>query len=195
MDLIVASNNKGKIEEIKKIFSDFNILSQSEAGIYIDVIEDSDTFYGNACKKAIEIYEKVKKPVIADDSGLTIEYFEDWPGVFTHRFLGDNADDKSRNEYILNKMKDIKNEEYRKAKFKCVIVYYDGKNIISKEGCLNGTIAKKRLGNNGFGFDEIFMIDNNLTLAQISSEEKNKISARKQALNELKLELRKDIVK
>ena len=187
--MILATNNKGKQKEIKEILSEYNIYTLEEKQIFIDVEEDKDTFYGNAYKKATEIYELVCEPVIADDSGLCIDIFEGWPGVFTHRFLGENATIDDRNNAILEKMKDYK-ELDRTARVVCNIVYYDGINTIVGEGILTGKISKEKRGSNGFGFDEIFQINDGRTLAELSSEEKNKISARKLALIDLKNKLK-----
>lgn len=184
--MIVATNNKGKLEEIKKILSDYEIYSLKEKGIDIDVIEDCDTFIGNAKKKAIEIYEIAKEPVIADDSGLCIDCLDSFPGVLTHRFLGDDATDRMRNEYLIN---EVNKHNNRSAKFICNIVYYDGSDFIIAEGILNGSISKECKGENGFGFDEIFELPNGLTLAELNSLEKNEISARGLALNDLKKKL------
>jgi len=172
--MIFASNNKGKIEEIKRIFNEEEIVSLKEANVDIDVVEDADTFYGNALKKAKEIYELTKKPVIADDSGICIEALDGWPGVLTHRFAGEEITDKERNQIIVDKVHPQKN---KKAKVVCNLVYYDGTDILVGEGILNGTIVEPR-GNNGFGFDPIFELESGKTLAELTSEEKNKTSAR-----------------
>ena len=100
--MIVASNNKGKIDEIKKILSEYEIYSLADKGIDIDVLEDQDSFLGNAKKKAKEIYDVSHEAVIADDSGLCVTCLDDFPGVMTHRFLGDDATDRMRNEYLIN---------------------------------------------------------------------------------------------
>lgn len=181
--MIVATNNKGKLEEIKKIFSDYDIYSLKDKGINIDVVEDGNTFLDNAIKKAKEIYNITKEEVISDDSGLCINVLDGFPGVNTHRFLGDNASDLDRNKYLVNEMNKYND---RSCKFICVVVYYNGGDFIVGEGVINGAISKEIRGNNGFGFDSIFELDNGMTLAEISSEKKNKISARNIALNDLK---------
>ena len=99
--MIVATNNKGKLEEIRKILSDYKIYSLKDKNLDIDVVEDEDTFIGNAKKKAIEIYNILHEETIADDSGLCINCLDGFPGVMTHRFLGDDATDKMRNEILL----------------------------------------------------------------------------------------------
>ena len=184
--MILASNNKDKIEEIKKIFQGHDVYSLKDKNIDIDVVEDENTFKGNATKKAKEIYVISGEEVIADDSGLCINCLNGFPGVLTHRFLGDDATDRMRNEYLIN---EVNKYEDRNAQFICNIVYYDGERTIVGEGILNGFIAKECRGNNGFGFDEIFELSNGLTLAELSAEEKNSISARSKALKDLKKKL------
>lgn len=180
--MIVATNNKGKIEEIKKILTNYEIYSLKDKNIDIEVEEDQNTFVGNAKKKAYEIYNLAHEPVIADDSGLCIDALDGFPGVMTHRFLGE-VTDKERNEYLINEVDKYNN---RSAKVICDIVYYNGNDYIVCEGILEGFISHERRGNNGFGFDEIFELPNGLTLAELSFEEKNKISARAIALTKLK---------
>lgn len=114
-NMIFASNNKGKLKEIREILKSYEIKSLKEASIDVDVEEDQDSFYGNALKKAKEIYEIAKVPVIADDSGLCIDVLNGWPGVMTHRFLGENAGDDDRNTAILDKMMQYKNEERKEG--------------------------------------------------------------------------------
>ena len=186
--MILATNNKGKLEEIRKILDEYQIYSLKEKNIDVDVIEDEDTFLGNAKKKAVELYNLTHEEVIADDSGLCINCLDGFPGVMTHRFLGEDASDKMRNEYLIN---EVNKYTDRSAKVICDIVYYNGKDLITTEGILNGFISKEPRGNNGFGFDEIFELPNGFTLAELSSDEKNNISARFMALNELKKQLKK----
>lgn len=184
--MIVATNNKGKLEEIKKILSDYEIYSLKQKNIDIDVIEDQDTFLGNAKKKAMEIYEIAREETIADDSGLCINALGGYPGVMTHRFLGEDATDKMRNEYLIN---EVNKYDDRSAEVVCNLVYYDGSDIIIGEGILKGFISRECRGTNGFGFDEIFELPNGLTLAELTPEEKNDISARALAAKDLKKKL------
>ncbi len=186
--IVVATNNQGKLKEIKEILKDYELVTLKEIGCNIKVEEDQETFEGNAKKKAEEIAKEVNMPVLADDSGLCIDAFDGWPGVYTARFLGENATDAQRNEAILEKMKDLKKEQ-RKAKVVCIVAYYEeGKFTIGK-GEIEGTIAKKPRGERGFGFDPIFEIANGKTYAEITLEEKNAISHRKRALENLKKQL------
>ena len=208
--MILATNNKNKIREIRQILSRHEIKSLSEVNVDIDVEEDQDPFYGNASKKAREIFEIVNEPVIADDSGICIDALENWPGVMTHRFLGDNASDRDRNLAIIEKMNDLE-AEARKASVVCSLVLHDGHRYIDGKGVLRGFITNEPRGENGFGFDEIFEISyiefdekfkittqeketlENLlqtikgkTLAELTPEEKNQISARYIATLDLK---------
>ena len=184
--MILATNNKGKLEEIRKILTDYKIYSLKDKNINVDVEEDKDSFLGNAMKKAKEIYEISHEETIADDSGLCINCLDGFPGVMTHRFLGDDATDRMRNEYLIN---EVNKYQDRSAQVVCNLVYYDGEKEIVGEGVLNGFISTECRGNNGFGFDEIFELPNGLTLAELSFEEKNRISARSIAINALKKKL------
>lgn len=190
--MIVATNNQGKLKEIREILDGYRIYSLEEKGINIEVLEDQDSFLENAKKKAIEIYKIVQEETIADDSGLCIHAMDDFPGVMTHRFLGEDATDESRNEYLIN---EVNKYEDRSASIVCNLVYYDGKDIIIGEGILKGKISKERRGKNGFGFDEIFELPNGLTLAELSPEEKNRVSARSLAVMDLKRKLSKTVKK
>ena len=184
-EIILASNNQGKVNEIQVILKEYKIISLKEANIDIEVDEDQDTFEGNALKKAIEICKLTNKICIADDSGLCVEALNGFPGVKTARFLGENANQKERNTYILEMMKDISN---RKAEVvTCIAVAKpNGKTNVYK-GILEGYISKEKRGNNGFGFDEIFELEDGRTLAELSKKEKNKISKIKKALEKIKI--------
>lgn len=184
--MILATNNKGKLKEIKEILSEYEIKGLKESGISVDVVEDRDSFYENALKKAKEIYAIANEPVIADDSGLCIAAFDGWPGVYTHRFLGEESTDQERNEAILKKMDSF---QQREAQVVCSLVYYDGEREIVGEGILNGTISLEERGENGFGFDPIFSLENGKTLAELSADEKNAVSARRKAAEDLKKKL------
>ena len=188
--IIVATNNKGKLKEIREILSDYELLSLEEVGINVKVEEDENTFKGNSLKKTNEIFKIANIPCIADDSGLCIDIFNGWPGVETARFLGDKASQEDRNKYILEKMKDKGGEE-RNAKVVCDIAYVDNDNTIVVEGIIEGKISKEERGNNGFGFDSIFELENGRTLAELSEKEKNDVSSRRIALEKLKDKLDK----
>ena len=185
MKIIVATNNKSKLKEIKEILKGIEIISQEEAGIEIDVDENAETFEGNALLKVREIYKLTKSACIADDSGLCIEYLDGFPGVKTKRFLGENASNEDRNNYYIEKLKGLPKEK-RKAKVVTAIAYIDEDGNESVYiGELNGYIAEEQRGENGFAFDKVVELDNGKTIAELSAEEKNKISSRNLALQKL----------
>ena len=189
MKILVATNNEGKLKEIKEILSKHEIISLKEIECEIEVEEDVKTFEENAIKKAKTIYNKTKIPTLADDSGIEIEEYNGWPGVKTARFLGKdksgNVYARERNEYILEKMKNLPKEK-RKVKHITCIAYCDksGEKVVRGEQM--GYIAKFPKGENGFGFDEIFELENGETMAEIPKEEKNKISSRKKAIEQIR---------
>lgn len=186
--ILVATNNQGKLKEIKDILKDYELLTLKDINYEIEVNEDQETFEENAKKKAKETAELTNMPCIADDSGLCIEAFGGWPGVKTDRFLGENATPTQKNKAILEKMKDLKERE-RKAKVVCVVAYYENGEFITAKGEIEGKIAKEPRGDNGFGFDPIFELENGITYAELSKEEKNAISHRKKALENLEKQL------
>ena len=189
--IIVATNNKGKLKEIREILTDYELLSLEEVGINVKVKEDENTFRGNSLKKANEIFKVANMPCIADDSGLCIDVFDGWPGVETARFLGNKASQEDRNKYILEKMQDKSGEE-RNAKVVCDIAYVDNENTTVVEGIIEGKISKEERGSNGFGFDSIFELEDGRTLAELSEKEKNDVSSRRIALEKLKKQLHKN---
>lgn len=187
--IIAATSNEGKLKEIKEILNEYEIISLKDINCEIEIEEDGKTFEENALKKAKEIYKATNNPCIADDSGLCIEQYNGWPGVDTARFLGKkkstNEYARERNEYILEKMKDLLKQN-RKAKHVTCISYVDSENEYITIGEQPGYIALSPKGDNGFGFDEIFELENGKTMAEITKEEKNKISSRKKALEKMK---------
>jgi len=188
--IILATNNKGKISELKEILKNNEVISLKEAGIDIEVDEDKETFEGNAIKKATEISKLTGKVCIADDSGLCIEALNGFPGVKTARFLGENATQEERNNYILEKMNGIE-KEHRKAKvITCIAMVKPNEEEKVYTEILEGYIANEKRGDNGFGFDEIFELETGKTLAELEQIEKNKISSRSKALNKLKREFK-----
>lgn len=186
-EIIIASGNKGKIKETQEILKDFKIISMNDLGVEIDVEEDQDSFEGNARKKAEEISRELNgKMCIADDSGIEIEYLNGFPGVFTKRWH--KGTDRQRNLAIIEKLKGVPKKE-RKIRFVTAIALSDSRKTICKLGVIDGYVAENVRGENGFGFDEIFELDNGKTLAELTQEEKNDISARKIAIESLKEEL------
>ena len=182
--IVVATNNSGKLREIKEILKDYEIISLRDLNLNIKIMEDGKTFKENALKKAKEVFRRTNIPSIADDSGLCIDSLNGFPGINTARFLGESASDNDRNNYILEKMKDKKESE-RTAKVVCSIAYVDEKNEYVVEGVIKGKIPYQKRGNNGFGFDSIFELDNGKTLAELEEYEKNNVSSRKIALKKL----------
>ena len=182
--IVVATNNSGKLREIKEILKDYEIISLRDLNLNIKIMEDGKTFKENALKKAKEVFKATNIPSIADDSGLCIDSLNGFPGINTARFLGESASDNDRNNYILEKMKDKKESE-RTAEVVCSIAYVDEKNEYVVEGVIKGKIPYQKRGNNGFGFDSIFELENGKTLAELEEYEKNNVSSRKIALKKL----------
>ena len=187
-EIVIATNNQGKLKELKEILAEYELLTLKDVNCKIEVEEDQETFEGNSKKKAKEISKVTGKPAIADDSGLCIEAFQGWPGVYTARFLGEKASQEERNQAILEKMKNLKGKQ-RKAKVVCVITYCENGKCILAKGEIEGKIAIEPRGENGFGFDSIFELDNGKTYAQLSEREKNTMSHRKRAIENLKKQL------
>ncbi len=186
--ILVATHNPGKLKEIQDILKDYQLITLKDINCKIEVNEDQETFEGNAKKKAKEIGDLTNMPCIADDSGLCIEAFKNWPGVHTARFLGEKATPTERNEAILEKMKNLKQEQ-RKAKVVCTVAYYENGEFMVAKGEILGKIAERLKGKNGFGFDSIFELENGKTYAELSEKEKNAISHRKRALESLQKQL------
>lgn len=190
--IIFATGNEGKMKEIRMILSDldFEVVSLKEANIEVEIIEDGNTFEENAIKKAKAIMELTGEIVLADDSGLEVDYLDKAPGVYSARFLGEETAYSIKNQYILDQLKDAK-EEDRSARFVCVIAlaYPDGR-IITKRETIEGRIAYEIAGDNGFGYDPIFYVPEfHCTTAELSLEQKNQISHRGKALKAIRSEL------
>lgn len=190
MDKIVfATTNTGKIKEIKEILADFDVevISMKEMNINTDVEENGTTFEENSLIKARAISKLTGLPALADDSGLEVDYLNGEPGIYSARYLGRDTDYDYKNNYIIDKLKDAKDNE-RSARFVCVIslVLPDGREFV-KKGIMEGRIGYEIKGENGFGYDPIFYLpEYGKTSAEISGEEKNKISHRGKALRAMK---------
>ncbi len=186
-EIIIASKNKGKIEEVKQILKEYSIISMYQTGIDTEFSEDEETFQGNAIKKAETMSKRIDgKLCMADDSGIEIEYLNGYPGVKTKRCF--DGTDRERNLFLLEKLKDIPKEK-RKIKFTTAIAISNGNKTICESGSIYGYVSKETRGENGFGFDEIFELPNGKTLAELSNTEKNEISARRIALEKIKKRL------
>lgn len=187
--IIFATTNTGKIKEIKEILSDCDVevISMKEMNITTDVEENGTTFEENSLIKARAISKLTGLPVLADDSGLEVDYLNGEPGIYSARYLGRDTDYDYKNNYIIDKLKEAKDSE-RSARFVCVIslVLPDGREFV-KKGIMEGRIGYEIKGENGFGYDPIFYLpEYGKTSAEISGEEKNKISHRGKALRAMK---------
>ncbi len=190
--IIFATGNKGKISEVKGIFGNdnFEIISLYDLGYVPEIPEDGETYEENALIKAKAIYEIHKMPVIADDSGLSVEQLDGHPGVYSARYAGEGCTYDDNNHKVLKELSG--KEQPHRAKFICCAVYYDGVNPIYSIGELHGQIIHEFRGKNGFGFDPIFVPEGfENTLAEMTSEEKNKLSHRAKAFSGLKNLLKK----
>lgn len=191
MELILASNNTGKLQEMRTILSvmGHEVRSQREAGLELDVAETGTTFSANARLKAEAVVNVTGKAAIADDSGLVVAALGGAPGIYSARYGGDLCkSDEERYRYLLREMDGI---EERDAHFVCSIVclFPDGREI-EAEGCWRGKIRTAPQGDNGFGYDPVFYIPElEKTAAELPSDVKNQISHRAKALQEFKAKL------
>ena len=191
MKLILASNNAHKLAEMKAILAPYfdEIVSMGEAGIEHETVEDGKTFMENAVKKAKELAELSGCCAIADDSGLCVDALAGGPGVFSARFAGVHGDDKANNALLL---KELEGEHDRGAHYTCAIAlaWPDGR-LLTAEDYLYGEIAYDERGTNGFGYDPLFLLKElGLRTAELTPEEKNRISHRGKALRKLVEELK-----
>lgn len=193
--LILASNNKKKIKELKEILSDIpvEVRSLSDENIDIDVIEDGVTFEENAKKKAEEIYKFLKDKgekgflVLSDDSGLEVDYLNGEPGVYSARYAGEHGNDSANNKKLLENLRGV-SKENRGAKFVCQLAMFDEEgNYYTVRGDVKGYILEELTGEGGFGYDPLFFYEPfNKTFGELTPDEKNEISHRGVALKELK---------
>jgi XTP/dITP diphosphohydrolase len=187
--IIFATTNEGKMKEIRMILQDLNydIISMKEAGIQIDIVEDGKTFEENAIIKAKTIMELSGEIVLADDSGLEVDAMDKAPGIYSARFMGEDTSYDIKNQFIIDKVKGLSQSE-RSARFVCAIACaFPSGEIVTSRGTIEGYIGNEILGENGFGYDPIFMVSEyGCTTAQLSPEIKNKISHRGKALEAMK---------
>lgn len=187
--VIFATSNEGKMKEIREILKDLDIelLSLKEAGLNPEIDENGSTFEANAIIKAKAIMELTHEIVLADDSGLEVDYMDKAPGVYSARFMGEDTSYDIKNQFIIDKLSGAEDQE-RSARFVCVIAcaFPEGE-VITRRATIEGTIAKQITGSNGFGYDPIFYVpEYGCTTAQMASELKNKISHRGKALSTMK---------
>ena len=191
--IVFATGNEGKMREVRLILQDlgFPVLSMKEAGGSLDIEENGTTFAENAMIKARAVWEKTGGIVLADDSGLVVDYLGGEPGVYSARYLGEDTSYEIKNQAIIDRLADAKEEE-RTARFVSAIaaVLPDGSELVT-EGTVEGLIAHEPVGNGGFGYDPIFYLpEYGVTSAEIPIEKKNEISHRGKALEAMKIKLR-----
>ena len=200
--IIFATGNEHKMEEIRMILKDMGmeLLSQREAGIHADVVEDGDTFEENALIKATQVAEAAAKEgyetavVLADDSGLEIDYLNKEPGIYSARYMGEDTSYEIKNQALLERLKGVEDKD-RTARFVCAIaaVFPDGSNAVVR-GTMEGMIGHEIVGENGFGYDPIFFLPlYGCTSAQLAPEKKNELSHRGEGLRKMREILRKKL--
>lgn len=188
--LILSSDNAHKVKEIKNILSSFNIeiVTKNEIGLKsFEVIEDESTLEGNAFKKATELAKLTNGIVLADDTGLFVDALDGAPGVYSARYAGEPPNDENNRKLLLEKLKNIPDDE-RTAYFKTVIalVMEDGSKY-KAEGICKGKISFEEKGTNGFGYDNLFIVEGSgKTFSEMSDDEKNSLSHRANALANLR---------
>lgn len=191
--IIFATGNQGKMKEIREILSDLDaeVLSLKDAGIEADIIEDGMSFEENAQIKAKAICKLTGEIVLADDSGLEIDYLNKEPGIYSARYMGEDTSYRIKNANLIQRLEGVPDEQ-RTARFVCAIAaaFPDG-TVKTVRGAMEGRIGYEEKGENGFGYDPIFYLpEYGCTSAELSMEEKNKISHRGKALRAIKDELR-----
>lgn len=194
--IIFATGNEGKMREIRAILQDLGIpvLSMKEAGVTLDITEDGTTFGENARIKAMAVWERTGGIVLADDSGLVVDYIGGEPGVYSARYMGENTSYEIKNRSIIERLAGVSGKE-PSARFACNItaVLPDGR-VIQTEEYMEGLIAEEPAGKGGFGYDPIlYLPEFGKTSAELTMEEKNQISHRGKALEAMKKALKKEL--
>lgn len=192
--IIFATGNAGKMKEIREIMADLDveIVSMKEAGVDVEIVENGSSFEENAVIKARTIMEHTGELVLADDSGLEIDYLNGEPGIYSARYMGEDTSYHIKNNNLISRLEGVEDEK-RTARFVCVIAaaFPDGE-ILTVRDTVEGRIGYEEKGENGFGYDPIFYLpEYGKSSAQLSPEEKNKISHRGKALRKMKEELLK----
>lgn len=200
--IIFATGNQGKMREIRKILENMKIggeeteiLSMKEAGINADIIENGKSFAENAVIKARAVSLKVEDAIVlADDSGLEIDYLNGEPGIYSARYMGEDTSYRIKNANLIERLSGVEDEK-RAARFVCAIAAaLPGGNIITETGTIEGRIGYEERGDNGFGYDPIFYVpDYGKTTAELSEDEKNEISHRGKALRAIRKRLEENI--
>lgn len=194
--IIFATGNQGKMKEIKMILADIDVevLSLKEAGIEADIVEDGATFEENAVIKAKTIMEMTGDIVLADDSGLEIDYLNKEPGIYSARYMGEDTSYDIKNNNLIGRLNGVPDEK-RTARFVCVIASaFPNGDILTTEGTIEGMIGYEIKGSNGFGYDPIFYLPQyKCTTAELDMELKNELSHRGKALRAMKEQLKNKI--
>ena len=198
--IVFATGNEGKMREIRMIMEDLGleILSMKEAGVNVDIVEDGETFEENAMIKASAIAQALREDgvqavVLADDSGLEVDYLNKEPGVYSARYMGEDTSYTVKNAKLIQRLEGVPDEE-RTARFVCVIaaVFPDGRKFATR-AAIEGRIGYEERGQNGFGYDPIFYLpEYGMHSAELDPEEKNRISHRGKALEEMKKVLKQE---
>lgn len=191
--IIFATGNEGKLKEIRDILGseDCEVVSMKQAGIVLDIVEDGESFEENAVIKAKAVAACTNHIVLADDSGLEVDYLNKEPGVYSARYLGEDTSYEIKNQTILDRLKGVPKEK-RTARFVCAIaaVLKDGSLLTSTE-TIEGYIGEKPAGTHGFGYDPIFYVDTyGCSTAELSEAQKNEISHRGKALRAMKQQMK-----
>ncbi len=194
--IIFATSNEGKMKEIRAILKelDVELLSLKDAGLSPEIEENGKTFEENAIIKARAVSDLTGEVVLADDSGIEVDYLDKAPGVYSARFLGEDTSYAIKNQYIIDKLSGVEGEA-RSARFVCVIAcaFPEGE-IITRRGTIEGIVAEQISGVHGFGYDPIFYVpEYGCTTAEMSPEQKNEISHRGKALRAMKEVILKQI--
>ena len=194
--IIFATGNEGKMKEVRMILKDLGlpVLSMKEAGVQADIVEDGTTFEENAKIKAVAVQKLTGALVLADDSGLEIDYLNKEPGIYSARYMGEDTPYSVKNANLISRLAGVPDEQ-RTARFVCAIAaaFPDGE-VLTTRGTIEGIIGYEERGENGFGYDPIFYLpEYKKSTAELSPEEKKALSHRGRALRQMEEELRKRI--
>ena len=194
--IIFATGNEGKMKEVRMILKDLGlpVLSMKEAGVQADIVEDGTTFEENAKIKAVAVQKLTGALVLADDSGLEIDYLNKEPGIYSARYMGEDTPYSVKNANLISRLAGVPDEQ-RTARFVCAIAaaFPDGE-VLTTRGTIEGIIGYEERGENGFGYDPIFYLpEYKKSTSELSPEEKNALSHRGRALRQMEEELRKRI--
>ncbi len=188
MDIVIATKNAYKVKEIREIFRHKNIFLYDLTAFpeIPEAVENGMSFTANARIKAKYYHQLIRLPVIADDSGLVVPFLNGEPGIYSSRYAGPDSDYTKNNRKLLEKLEHVPPGQ-RQAYFICCAVFWDSKVMLEAEGRIDGSIGFEAKGENGFGYDPLFLPDgSNKTFAELSSAEKNRISHRNQAFTRLR---------